>query len=270
MMLDATGNAGEVLTEERLFAWHAALFPTGRSGMTKIQVGCWRDDSHGPMQVVSGAVGREKVHYEAPPAKRVAGEMKKFLRWFEKPGGRDPLLAAGLAHLWFVTLHPFDDGNGRIARAIADMTLARAEQTSLRFYSMSAQIRREQKSYYHILETTQKDGLDITQWQSWFLNCLLNAIEATKETLTAVLSKARFWERFAKAPFNERQIKVLNRMLDGFEGKLTTSKWAKIAKCSQDTAYRDILDLIERGALKKDPGGGRSTSYSLVIKGDAK
>jgi len=233
--------------------------------MRKIRVGDWRDDSSGPMQVVSGPVGREKVHYEAPPADRVPDEMTNFLHWFEKPGTMDPLLIAGLAHLWFVTIHPFDDGNGRIARAIADMALARSEKTGQRFYSMSVQIRREHKVYYDTLEWTQKGELDVTRWQDWFLNCLLGAIEGAQETLSAVLGKARFWERFAKEPLNERQIKVLNRLLDGFEGKLTTSKWAKIAKCSQDTAYRDILDLIDRNALQKDAGGGRSTSYSLII-----
>ncbi len=266
MMLDATGNHAQPLTEDRLFAWHASLFPTGRSGMTKIRVGQWRDDNDGPMQVVSGPVGREKVHYRAPPADRVPDEMAKFLRWFEQPGDADPLLAAGLAHLWFVTIHPFDDGNGRIARAIADMTLARSEKTGQRFYSMSAQIRKEHKAYYDTLEWTQKGDLDVTRWQEWFLNCLLRAIEWAQETLSAVLQKARFRERFAREPLNKRQIKVLNRLLGGYEGKLTTSKWAKIAKCSQDTAYRDILDLIERGALRKEPGGGRSTSYSLVIE----
>ncbi len=265
MMLDATGNYAEALNEERLFAWHAALFPTGRSGMTKILVGRWRDDSEGPMQVVSGPVGRKKEHYEAPPADRLPDEMAKFLRWFEQPKNMDPLLIAGLAHLWFVSIHPFDDGNGRIARAIADMALARFEKTGQRFYSMSAQIRHDRKNYYDTLEWTQKGELDVTRWQDWFLNCLLRAIERAQDTLGAVLGKARFWERFAKEPLNERQIKILNRLLDGFEGKLTTSKWAKIAKCSQDTAYRDILNLIGRGALQKDSGGGRSTSYSLVI-----
>lgn len=269
VMLDATNNAQQALTEVRLFSWHAALFPTGHSGMSKIRVGGWRNDSLGPMQVVSGPVGREKVHFEAPPAERIAGEMATFLRWFEQPGDHDPLLIAGIAHLWFVTIHPFDDGNGRIARAIADMVLARAERTGQRYYSMSSQIRREQKNYYKLLETVQKGELDVTQWQSWFLTCLLRAIAATQETLTAVLGKARFWERFAKTPFNERQITILNKLLDGIEGKLTTSKWAKIAGCSQDTAHRDILDLIERGALQKDPGGGRSTSYSLAIEGNA-
>jgi len=264
MMLDATSNYTESLTEERLHAWHASLFPTGRSGMNKIQVGCWRDDSSGPMQVISGPVGRERIHYEAPPAKSVASEIATFLRWFEQPHDSDPLLIAGLAHLWFVTIHPFDDGNGRIARAIADMALARSEKTGQRFYSMSAQIRREHKDYYHMLEHTQKGDPDVTLWQDWFLNCLLRAIEGAQVTLSSILAKANFWKRFAKEPLNERQIKVLNKILDGFEGKLTTSKWARIAKCSQDTAYRDILDLIDRGALQKDAGGGRSTSYSLV------
>jgi len=266
MMLDATSNYQKPLTEERLFDWHAALFPTGRSGMHKIRVGTWRDDSTGPMDVVSGAIGKEKVHYQAPPAERLSDEMAKFLTWFEGPKDTDPLLTAGLAHLWFVTIHPFDDGNGRIARAIADMALARSEKTGQRFYSMSAQIRRERNDYYNTLEATQKGALDVTRWQTWFIDCLHRAIDGAQETLGAVLFKAQFWERFAKEPLNERQIKVLNRLLDGFEGKLTTSKWAKLAKCSQDTAYRDILDLVERGAMQKDPGGGRSTSYSLVAE----
>ena len=267
LMVDAAGKYTTALTQERLFGWHAALFPTGRGSLTTITVGDWRDDSTGPMQVVSGPVGRQKVHYQAPPANRVSREMKAFLKWFAKPGETDGLLVAGLAHLWFVTIHPFDDGNGRIARAIADMALARAEGTGQRFYSMSAQIRRERNDYYQMLEQTQKGSLDVTAWQEWFLSCLLRAIEGTQETLGFVLNKARFWERFAKEPLNERQIKVVNRLLDGFEGKLTTSKWAKLTKCSQDTAYRDILDLVERGALRKDPGGGRSTSYSLAIDG---
>jgi Fic family protein len=262
MMLDATAGYQTPLTQERLFGWHAALFPTGRSGMSKI--GEWRDDSGGPMQVVSGPMGREKVHYEAPPADRVDEEMQKFLAWFEKPGDTDPLLVAGLAHLWFVTIHPFDDGNGRIARAIADMALARSEKTGQRFYSMSGQVRTERNEYYNMLERTQKAELEFTNWQSWFLECLLRAIEGAQGTLSAVLQKARFWERFAKEPLNERQINVLNRLMDGFEGKLSSSKWAKLATCSQDTAHRDIMDLVERGALRKDPGGGRSTSYSLV------
>ncbi len=267
MMLDATGNYAKPLTVKRLFAWQASLFPTGRSGMHEIKVGSWRDDSTGPMQVVSGPIGKQKVHFEAPPAARVPREMQRFLRWFEKPGDTEPLLTAGLAHLWFVTIHPFADGNGRIARAIADMALARSEEGSQRFYSMSAQIGHERNAYYARLEHTQKGELDITPWQEWFLNCLLRAIEGAQHTLGAVLEKARFWERFSKEPLNERQIRVLNRLLDGFEGKVTTSKWAKIAECSQDTAYRDILDLMERRALQRDPGGGRSTSYSLVVGG---
>jgi len=264
MMLDVINNYDAPLTQNRLFTWHASLFPTGQSGMSKIRVGEWRDDSNGPMQVVSGPVGRETVHYEAPPAARVPDEMDKFLNWFEQPGDMDPLLIAGLVHVWFVTIHPFEDGNGRIARAIADMALARSENTGQRFYSMSAEILRQHNNYYDVLEWTQKGEMDITRWQDWFLNCLLGAIEGAQEITAVVLSKARFWERFAKEPLNERQIKVLNKLLDGFEGKLTTSKWAKIAKCSQDTAYRDILDLIERGALNKNTAGGRSTSYSLT------
>jgi len=267
MMLDATGSYDKPLTEERLFAWHASLFPTGRSGMRKIIAGKWRDDRNGPMHVVSGAVGREKVHYEAPPAERLPDEMSRFLSWVEKPSDIDPLLAAGLAHLWFVTIHPFDDGNGRIARAITDMVLSRSESSRRRFYSMSAQIRRERRKYYATLESTQKGGVDVTRWQTWFLSCLLRAIEGAHDTLGSVLRKARFWERFAREPLNERQIAVLNRLLDGMEGKLTTSKWANLAKCSQDTAYRDILDLVRRDALKKDPGGGRSTSYSIARHG---
>jgi len=264
-MLDATGNYTASLTENRLFGWHAALFPTGWSGMHKINVADWRDDANGPMQVISGPVGKQKIHYEAPPALRLPNEIAAFLHWFESEKDIDPLLAAGLAHLWFVTIHPFDDGNGRMARAIADMALARSDGTGQRFYSMSAQIRAERKAYYDILEATQKGSCDVTAWQVWFLNCLLRAIASAHDILEDVLAKALFWERFSKAPLNERQIKVLNRVMDGFEGKLTTSKWAKLAKCSQDTAYRDILDLIDQGALQKDPGGGRSTSYSIIM-----
>ena len=266
MMLDATGNYAAPLTEDRLFGWQAALFPTGRSGMHKILVGQWRNDSGGPMQVVSGAIGRQKVHYEAPPADLLPEEMARFLAWFEAPGDLDPLVIAGLAHLHFVTIHPFDDGNGRIARAIADMALARADGSAQRFYSMSDRIRIERNDYYTLLERTQKGELDVTPWLTWFLQCLYRAIEGAQGKLAAVMNKARFWEQFAKEPLNERQIKVLNRVLDGFEGKLTSSKWARLAKCSQDTAYRDILDLIDRGALRKDPGGGRSTSYSLEYR----
>jgi len=264
IMLDATQRYAEPLTAERLCAWHGALFPTGRSGLAQIRVAAWRDDANGPMQVISGPIGREKVHYTAPPANRLAPEMTAFLDWFEQPHQLDPVLKAGLAHLWFITLHPFDDGNGRIARAIGDMALARSEQCPQRFYSLSAQIQQERNDYYNILERSQKGDLDVTEWLLWFLACLQRAIAQADETLSAVLVKAKFWERFASAPMNERQIKVLNRLLNGFEGKLTTSKWAKLAKCSQDTAYRDILRLIELGALVKAEGGGRSTSYELT------
>lgn len=263
MMLDATQHYAEALTAERLFSWHGALFPTGRSGLVPIRVADWRDDSGGPMQVLSGAVGREKVHYTAPPAECIAFEMERFLAWFEHPADLDPVLKAGLAHLWMVSLHPFDDGNGRIARAVGDLLLARSEETVQRFYSLSAQIQQDRADYYAILERTQKGDLDVTEWLLWFLNCLQRAIDRAEDTLSEVLVKARFWDRFTNTPMNERQIKVLNRMLDGFDGKLTTSKWAKLAKCSQDSAYRDILALVELGALVKAEGGGRSTSYEV-------
>jgi Fic family protein len=264
MMLDATQHYGKQLTPERLFAWHAALFPTGRSGMSKINVGTWRDDKTGPMQVISGAIGKERVHYEAPGAGRLRTEMKRFLDWFNKEDSSDLVLKAGIAHLWFVTIHPFDDGNGRIARAIADMVLARSEQSAQRFYSMSAQIRQERKAYYDILEATQKGNLDITDWLGWFLDCLGRAIESAETTLAAILTKARFWDKFSGAAFNDRQRRIVNQLLNGFEGKLTSSKWAKIAKCSQDTALRDIEDLVQKSVLMKDAAGGRSTSYSLA------
>lgn len=267
MMLDATQKFSAPLNAERLFAWHAALFPTGRSGMTKIIVGGWRDDASGPMQVVSGAVGKERVHYQAPAAKRLKKEMNAFLKWFETKDTLDPVLKAALAHLRFVTIHPFDDGNGRIARAIADMALARSESSPQRFYSMSAQIRAERKVYYDILEKTQKGDLDITAWLEWFLACLDRAIEGAEATLSNVLRKARFWDAMKDQSLNERQRVMLNHLLDGFEGKLTSSKWAKLTKSSQDTALRDITDLVERGILLRDPGGGRSTSYSLAEGG---
>jgi Fic family protein len=264
MMLDATTNYAQPLTADRLFGWHAALFPTGRSGLQKITVGNWRDDRHGPMLVGSGPIGRQRVHYQAPPAARLSEEMSRFLNWFESSRKTDELLVAGLAHLWFVTIHPFDDGNGRIARAIADMALARSENSDQRFYSMSAQIRRERSAYYTTLEHTQKGTLDVTLWQEWFLSCLDRAIKGSQGVLSGVLNKARFWHRVAQQSLNVRQVLVLNKLLDGFEGKLTTSKWAKLTKSSQDTAYRDILDLVGHGILRKDPSGGRSTSYSLV------
>jgi Fic family protein len=264
MMLDATRHYDRPLTAERLFAWHASLFPTGRSGMSAIKVGGWRDDRTGPMQVVSGPIGKEHVYYEAPKAEHLDREMKSFLEWFEGGKAIDQVLAAGVAHLWFVTIHPLDDGNGRIARAIADMALARSEHSPQRFYSMSAQIRQERNAYYDILERTQKGTMDITPWMGWFLGCLGRAIDGAQATLGAVLDKARFWERIKDVALNDRQRLVINRLLDGFEGKLTTSKYATLAKCSQDTAHRDILELIDRGVLVQNPGGGRSTSYSLA------
>ncbi|MCL5962310.1 MAG: Fic family protein [Chloroflexi bacterium] len=265
MMLDATRHYDQPLTTERLFSWHAALFPTGYSGMKKIRVGLWRDDSTGPMEVVSGPFGRERVHFEAPRAARLEGEMAAFLDWFNANADDiDPVLKAGLAHLWFVTIHPFDDGNGRIARTITDMALARSENSPQRFYSMSAQIRQDRAAYYNILERTQKGTVDITPWMEWFLGCLGRAIDGAQATLGAVLAKARFWDALAGVALNERQRLVLNRLLDGFEGNLTTSKYAKLAKCSQDTAGRDILLLVERGILVRNPEGGRSASYALT------
>jgi len=265
MMLDATRKFNAPLTEERLLAWHAALFPTGRSGMQRIAVGAWRGEASGPMQVVSGPFGREKVHYEAPSAGRLKKEMNRFLAWINATSDTDPVILAAIAHFWFVTVHPFDDGNGRIARAIADMMLARSEECSERFYSMSGQIQRERNAYYEVLERCQKGSLDLTVWIEWFLNCLKRAIAASEEMLQAVLQKAHFWKIHAGESFNDRQRLVVNRLLDGFEGKLTSSKWAKLAKCSQDTASRDIANLLERDILFKEQAGGRSTSYTLRI-----
>ena len=264
VMIDATQKFEKPLTADRLFGWHSALFPTGRSGMSKIKVGKWRNDKEGPMQVISGPMGKTKVHYEAPEASRLKQEMKTFLEWFNQEDQNDPVIKAGLAHFWFVTIHPFDDGNGRIARAIADMALAHSENSSQRFYSMSAQICLERKAYYDILEETQKGDLDITNWLEWFLSCLGRAFEGAETILSAVLKKTRFWEAHKEEQFNDRQKKILNRLLDGFEGKLTSSKWATLGKCSQDTASRDIDDLVKRKILVKGLGGGRSTSYSLA------
>ena len=263
MMLDATQNCFKPLTKERLFDWHAALFPTGRSGMSKITVADWRKDTTGPMQVVSGAMGKEKVHFQAPDSSRVDNEMNLFLGWFNNNTENDLVLKAAIAHLWFVTIHPFDDGNGRIARALTDMLLAQSDKSTQRFYSMSAQIRLERKQYYEILEKTQKGNLDITEWIKWFLNCLINSLKSTDIVLNRVLYKAEFWRKHSNTIVNERQKKLLNKILDRFEGKLTSSKWAKIAKCSKDTAIRDINDLISKDILKKEKGGGRSTSYVL-------
>lgn len=264
MMLDATQQFAAPLTAERLWGWHASLFPTGRRGMTRIAVGQWRPTESGAMQVVSGPIGREKIHFEAPIPERVAGEMGLFLDWFNAPQAVDPVLKAGLAHFWFVTIHPFEDGNGRIARAIADMSLARADATKERFYSMSSQIEAERNGYYTALERAQRGGLDVTQWLQWFLECLDRALDAADAGLAGVLLKSRFWERVNRQPVNERQRTVVNRMLNGFEGFLTTSKYAKLAKCSTDTALRDIQELLERGILVQNPGRGRSTSYRLA------
>lgn len=266
MMLDATGNYGLSLTVDRLCGWQAALFPTGRSRMRPITVGGWRDDRTGPMQVISGPIGKERVHFEAPAAERVENEMDAFLRWFNEPPDIDGVLRAALAHLWFVTIHPFDDGNGRIARAISDMALARSEDSSQRFYSMSSQIRLERRGYYRILERTQKGTPDISEWMEWFLACLGRAIDGAETTLASVLAKARFWQQVERVQLNVRQRRVLNRLLDGFEGKLTTSKWAKLAKCSQDTALRDITALVNDGILVRSSARGRSTNYSLATR----
>lgn len=263
MMVDATQNCFKPLTAERLFDWHAALFPTGRSSMYKITVANWRKDSTGPMQVVSGAMGKEKVHFQAPDSSLIEAEMDRFLAWFNNTDENDLVIKAAIAHLWFVTIHPFDDGNGRIARAITDMLLAQSDESKQRFYSMSAQIRIERKQYYEILEKTQKGNLDITYWIKWFLTCLINTLKSTDIVLNRVLRKAEFWNKHAKTVFNERQKKLLNKVLDGFEGKLTSSKWAKIAKCSRDTAIRDINDLINKDILQKEKAGGRSTNYEL-------
>jgi len=264
MVLDATARCAAALSVERLSGWHAALFPTGYSGMHKIAVGQWRDDADGPMQVVSGPVGRRKVHFQAPPADALPAEVARWLAWANADTGEPALVKAALAHLWFVTLHPFDDGNGRIARAVGDLFLARADGSPQRFYSLSAQIQRERSDYYDMLERTQQGTLDITDWLSWFLGALGRAIASAHSTLDAVLVKARFWQRWAGLPLNARQVKLLERLLDGFEGRLTSSKWATIAKCSPDTALRDITPLLDAGVLKKLPGGGRSTAYGLA------
>lgn len=264
MVLDATANSHLPISQARLFGWHAALFPTGYSGLAPIRVGSWRDDAGGPMQVVSGPIGRQRVHFEAPPAHQLEVQTRRLLDWLNSASGEPPLIKAGLGHLWFVTLHPFDDGNGRIARAIGDLLLARADGSPQRFYSLSAQIQRERKAYYDILERTQKRSMDVTDWLLWFLETLHRALAQAQFTLDAVLSKTQFWQQFAALPLNERQVKLLNKLLDGFEGKLTSSKWATIAKCSPDTALRDINDLLARGVLRKMDAGGRSTSYVLV------
>ncbi len=269
VVLDATANYKMPITAARLFAWHAALFPTGYSGLSKITIGQWRDDVAGPMQVVSGPIGRQRVHFQAPPARELPDEITRFLNWINGPADEPPLLRAGLGHLWLLTLHPFDDGNGRIARALGDLLLARADASPQRFYSLSAQIQRERKRYYEMLEQTQKGSLDVTEWLLWFLESLQRAVMQAHSSLDAVLQRARFWQTYAGMAFNERQLKMLTRLLEGFEGKLTSSKWAAIAKCSPDTALRDINELMQRGILQKSPAGGRSTSYELILPGAA-
>ncbi len=263
MMMDATQNFQKPLTRERLFGWHAALFPLGSSGISKIDVGTWRSDVSGPMQVISGPYGRERVHFEAPVASRLEAEMNGFLGWLNQEGMEDPLVRAAIAHFWFVTIHPFDDGNGRIARAISDLLLARMDGTSHRFYSLSSQIQLERSAYYEVLEEVQSGGMNITSWVLWFLKCFDRAMDATEVTLQSILFKAKFWGRNQDAKMNERQRKMLNRVLDGFEGKLTAKKWAKLMDCSPDTALRDINDLIRFGILVQEAKGGRSTSYAL-------
>ena len=264
MMIDATQNYKKTLTTDRLFGWHSALFPSGRSGMYKIIVGKWRDDSTGPMQVISGALGKEKVHFEAPPAGEIRKEMKSFISWFNKKPDLDLILRSAIGHLWFITIHPFEDGNGRIARALSEMLLTRSDETPQRFYSMSSQIRAERKDYYNILEKTQKGTLDITEWLLWYLKCLADALNSSDIILSKVLYKHKFWIKFSSETLNSRQILLINKLLDNFIGQLTTSKWAKIAKCSQDTALRDIQDLLNKNILQKNPSGGRSTTYTLV------
>jgi Fic family protein len=264
LLLDATQNYSRPLTAERLKSWHAALFPTGRSGLTPIRASAWRRDADGPMQVVSGRLGKERIHYEAPPAARLSSQIKLFLEWFNAPPPGDPVCHAAQAHIWFLTLHPFEDGNGRIARALSDMALARAGNSPLRAYSMSARVRAERAAYYRILERTQKGSLDITAWMEWFLACLGRAVDDSWAALDGILAKARFWRAAAAHSLNDRQRLVCNRLLDGFTGALSTSKYARLAKCSPDTALRDIEALLDAGLFIRNPGGGRSTSYSLV------
>lgn len=263
IVMDATSNHAHDLSLDRLLSWHAALFPLGYSGIHKISAGQLRDDRLGPMQVISGAIGREKVHFEAPPASCLRSEITQFLNWFNASQSLDPYLKAGIAHLWFVTIHPFDDGNGRIGRAIADMALSRADQSRDRFYSLSSQIMKERQGYYLHLERSQKGSLDATEWLAWFLQCLINAIDSANSNLYSTLAKTQFWQYWQGVPFNERQIKLLNRLLDGFEGNLTNKKWSLIAKCSADTALRDITDLLDRGVLSRGSSSGRSTHYLI-------
>jgi Fic family protein len=263
MVLDASQRCHEPLSAQRLWQWHAALFPTGMGGLSRIRVGRWRDDAGGPMQVVSGPLGRQRVHFQAPPAEVLPAEMGNFVAWANADTGEPLIIKAGLAHLWFVTLHPFDDGNGRIARAVGDLFLARADGGTQRYYSLSAQIQRERKAYYQILERTQRGSLDVTAWLAWFLNALQHALDAAQQGLAAVLNKARFWQRWAQQAFNERQVLMLNRVLDGADLRLNTRQWARLARCSTDTALRDLQQLLALGVIERLPGGGRSTAYGL-------
>ncbi|MCJ7468309.1 MAG: Fic family protein [Maribacter sp.] len=265
MMLDATQKYKEALTKDRLCGWHASLFPAGRSRMYKITVGAWRGDEGGPMQVVSGPMGREKVHYTAPEATRLEEEMNKFMEWFNTDKNMEPVIKSAIAHLWFVSIHPFDDGNGRIARAIADNQLARADRTNQRFYSMSAQIMKSKNGYYDILESTQKGSMDVTQWLVWYFERLTEALEATDEALSKILVKGKFWELHKTTQFNERQVEMINKLQGDFVGKLHSSKWAKMTKVHRDTALRDIQDLVEKGVLLDTGEGGRSTNYILNL-----
>jgi len=265
MMFDAIGNCFEPLTKERLFAWHSALFPTGTSGMYKIDVGTWRVDSTGPMQVVSGAMGKERVHFQAPHSDLVPDEMEAFLLWFNTDHGNklDLVMKAAVAHLWFLTVHPFEDGNGRMARALSDMLLARSDKSTQQFYSLSAQLRKERNAYYRLLEKMQKGDMEITEWIYWFLSCFKKALESTGGILKNTLQKSEFWKVHAQTLFNARQLKMLNLLHDSFEGNLTSSKWAKMCKCSSDTALRDLNDLLAKEVLVKDESGGRSSNYLL-------
>lgn len=265
MMMDASQNYFDSLTAERLCFWHATMFPSGRSGMIAITVGDWRAGSKGPMQVVSGPIGKEEIHFEAPEARFVDTEMCQFMEWFNSPSDLDSVLKAALTHLWFITIHPFEDGNGRITRALTEMQLARSDKSTERFYSMSAQILKDCSSYYAILEKTQKENMDITEWIIWFLECLKKAILASEDVLSNVITKAKFWQYHRKTMLNNRQRKILNMLLTDFKGKLSTSKWAKICKCSTDTALRDIQDLIIKKILVREAAGGRSTAYRLTI-----
>ena len=263
MLLDAVEKCDEPLTTERLFDWHRALFPTGFNNMGRLTVGEWRDDATGPMRVISGPIGRQRGHFEAPKAEVLDNEMEAFIDWFNRPDDTDWVVRSAMAHLWFVTIHPFDDGNGRIARALTDMALARSDGTSQRTYSMSEQVLKERNAYYRVLEQTQRSALDITDWLMWFLECMQRSITTSEDKLSAVLSKTRFWQEHQRTPFNARQRNMVDRLFDGFEGNLTTSRWARINRCSHDTALRDIVDLIDQGILVRNPGGGRRTSYGL-------